>query len=196
LLLPEVMNKPSRFSFRIGSLLAVVLATAGCPTTAPPAATAPDAGPGPTAACYDAVDLVRDVECTDTSRQCLYAALRPFCASGRTGYAEAAFQCLSDQGNGCPSPSDPSGAQTCIDSAMNAYATAADRATGTALCDCESSPETGCELGLPETLMPTLMFMTPGDVAAIGDCVTANGCDQVQACLDASPLAPADQCAN
>jgi hypothetical protein len=196
LLLRMVMNKPSRFSFCIGSLLAVALATTGCPTAPPPTEGPPDAGSSPTAACYDAVDLERNVECTDTSRQCLYAALRPFCARGRTGYAEAAFQCLSDQGIGCPSPSDPSGAQSCIDSVMNEYATTADRTTGAALCDCESSPEAGCELGLPETLMSTLMFMNPDDVAAIGDCVTTRGCDQVQACIDASPLAPADQCAD
>ncbi len=156
------------------------------------------AGDGGVTACQASVDNERTVECTGTARQCIYAALRPFCATARTAYITAVFDCLAKyDGNACPSPSDPSNAQACIDQAMATYATSQDRSTGAVICGCEgASPETGCDAGLPQTLMATLMVMNPSDVAAYASCIQSQGCSQVNGCINQTPLAQANACPN
>jgi len=145
-------------------------------------------------ACFDAVDKQRTFYCTGTARQCLYSALRPLCASDRAAYIEGVFQCLTLDGMACPSPSDPSNGQACIDGLIAMYATATDKALGAAICACESVPETGCSNDLPQYSMATLLFLSESDIATLTSCIQTMGCSQQTACINATPLATANAC--
>jgi hypothetical protein len=80
---------------------------------------------------------------------------------------------------------------------MATYATSQDRTAGAAICACDgATPETGCDAGLPQTLMATIMVMNPSDVAAYASCIQSKGCSQVNGCINQSPLAQANACPN
>jgi hypothetical protein len=145
--------------------------------------------------CVANVDNERMVECQGAANQCLYAALRPLCASGRTEYITKAFQCLIQDGHACPTPSDPSDAQSCINDDIAQFATDADRALGAAICMCEgSAQESGCENSLPQQTMATLMFLNGSDTAAFTDCIHTMGCSALRQCGSATALGPALSC--
>ena len=145
-------------------------------------------------ACLDGVEQEQTFYCQGTSRQCLYAALKPFCMSDRAAYIEEVFHCLTLDGAACPAPDDPSNGQECIDTEVAMVATDADKALGAAICACESPPETNCDQDLPENTLPTLLFMEEADIVTLTNCITTMGCAQLASCTNVSPLAAAFAC--
>jgi hypothetical protein len=169
----------------------VVLLAAACGTRGPSSSAVADCE-----ASVDAVKAACVAEDPTSNRLCLYDALRPLCASGRTDYVKAVFDCLKL--DGCQSPSDPSGAGTCVDDLVTSTATSADKALGAAICACEgTSPEPGCSSDLPQYSLATTMVLNESDVQALTTCITGSAtCDQtaINTCANASPLQPANGC--
>ncbi len=154
-----------------------------------------DTGTSNVQACEAAIDAVRAAcvaEDPTHPRICLYDALRPLCTTGRTDYVQAVFECL--QMDACQTPSDPSGARTCVEALIASRATATDRAFGAAICGCSASPEPNCDLDLPSYTLGTTMMMREADVEAARACTMTMGCAMTMACVQASPLAPVFSC--
>jgi hypothetical protein len=125
-----------------------------------------------------------------SNRICEYAVMRPLCASGRTQFIQAEFQCLLL--DACQDPGDPSDAGNCIDALIDMSRTAADNAYASFACTCRPSDD-GCGSGNPYGDLGYVMMLLPADVTALTTCGTNMGCT-ASACLDATGLGGLGSC--
>lgn len=148
---------------------------------------APDAAAsGDVAACQASVDAVRAAcvaEDPASARLCLYDALRPVCATGRTAFVKAVFDCLA--ADACQSPSDAGLARSCVEAAIHAAATDGDRAAGAAVCACEAaSPEPNCATSEPSYSLANLIMAPSSEVARFTTCMSSSPCAEQEACAE------------
>jgi hypothetical protein len=117
--------------------------------------------------------------------------MRPLCASGRTAFVKAIFDCLKMVT--CQSPSDPSGATQCVQATIHAHATAADHALGEAICACSSEPN--CDVLEPAYTLAYAMMLSEADVLEVTTtCVQRVPCQDQNACFSLTVLEPATGC--
>lgn len=146
------------------------------------------------AACEASVDAVRAACATqepNNDRLCVYDKLRPLCATGRTAFVKAVFDCL--KADTCQTPSDPSAAGDCVQHAIHSAATTEDHEVGALICAC-SNDQPNCDSDEPAYSLADLMLLQPGDVESIATCLAGHTCDDNAACVDSTPLAPALKC--
>lgn len=145
------------------------------------------------AGCQKSVDEVRAAcvaEDPTEPRLCIYDALRPLCATGRTAFVKAVFDCL--HADACQTPSDPSGATACVQAAIHAQATANDHALGAALCACDAEPN--CSANEPAYSLANLMMLPDADIPSVTSCAMAAGCPVPESCFSSTLLGPAIAC--
>lgn len=144
------------------------------------------------AACEASVDAVYaacNAEQPGAPRLCIYEKYRPFCKTGRTDVVKAVFDCLKP--SGCQTPSDPSESMDCVNNVARTMATADDHALVAATCGCgDSSPD--CATKDLDSTFVDVMLLAKADEQALTACVTQS-CDTT-ACIQASPLEPANEC--